>query len=82
MGLSVEDIFEELKELKQELSEAKQQKSEKKGQLSEQLKSLKTFDVDSVVEAKKEMFSLKKRREKGESDIISGFEKLREKFEW
>ena len=82
MGLSVEDIFEELKELKQEMAEAKQQKSEKKGQLSEKLKSLKTYDVNSVVEAKKEVISLKKKKDEVETNIFSGFKELKMRYEW
>jgi predicted nucleic acid-binding Zn-ribbon protein len=79
---TIEDIFEELEQLKSEIGAAKQEKAEKTGQLSEQMKTLKSFDVNSVSEAKKKILFLKKEAAKLEEEITIAFNELKEKYEW
>jgi predicted nucleic acid-binding Zn-ribbon protein len=79
---TVEEIMEELKTLKAEIDDAKQIKAEKTGQLSEQMKTLKTFGVNSVEESKKKIASLKKKHEELEKTILADFKVLKEQYEW
>ena len=79
---TVEEIFEELEELKSEIAMAKQDKAEKTGQLSEQMKALKSFGIDSVQDAKKKIISMKKELEELKEKITTSFEKLKENYEW
>lgn len=78
----IETIFKELEKLKKEVEAAKQERAEKKGQLSEKMNALQSFDVKSIAEAKKKTIQLQKEMGKLETEIVSGFEKLKESYEW
>ena len=78
----IETIFNELEVLKKEISNAKQEKDRKTGQLSEQMKSLQSFKVKDIQEAKKKITTLQKKIKAWEEKIVSGFETLQKSYEW
>ena len=82
MPKDIEEIFDELKDLKEEIESAKTERAEKKGRLSEQMKALKNYGVKTIAEAKKKITTLQKESRALEKDIIAKFEELKESYEW
>lgn len=79
---TVEEIFAELEKLKEEISLAKQEKAEKTGQLSEQMKTLKSFGVNSIAEATKKVAELQREIPELEEQITTAFTELKANYEW
>jgi len=82
MPESIENILENLENLKEQIAEAKQEKAEKDGALSEQMKALKSFGVQSLVDAKRKLRVLETEIAKLGRKIVTDYGTLREKYEW
>ncbi len=78
----IETIFRELEDLKEEISSATQEKDQKTGQLSEQMKALQSFKVKDITEAEKKITILQKKSKSWKNKIVSGFDKLKEGYEF
>lgn len=78
----INEIIEEVQELKVDIDNAKQEKSKYEGVLSEHMKSLKKLEVSSVKDGNKKLESSKKELVKLEDKIKKLFSELQEKYEW
>jgi hypothetical protein len=80
--MDVDTVLKELNGFKLIIEEAKQDKGEAKGALSEQMKALKSYDIDSVKEAKKIIKDNKKRLPVLLEKLTTDFEELKSGYEW
>lgn len=79
---NIDEIMEELEEIRNSIQDAKQEKAECEGALSEQMKTLKSFGVKTVAEGKEKLKILETKITTLEKKIEAGFEKLKENYEW
>jgi len=80
--VDIDEILQELKDIKNDIAEAKQEKAKLEGVLSEHLKSLKNMGIKSVADGHKKVKTLKAEIEKLESAIQKQFSSLQQNYEW
>ena len=78
----IDQIVQELADIKQDIQDAKEEKAKCEGALAEQLKTLKSMGVKSVVDGKKKIMLLKKEILKLETNIQKQYAELKTAYEW
>jgi hypothetical protein len=78
----IDQIVQELTDIKQDIQNAKEEKAKCEGALTEQLKTLKSMGIKSVVDGKKKVQILKKEILKLEDDIQTQYIELKEAYTW
>ncbi len=80
--MEINEIVNELKQIKEDIDDAKQEKAETEGRLTEQMKTLKSFGVSSIAEAQKKVTQLGRQIEKLEITIAEDYEELQGAYSW
>jgi hypothetical protein len=80
--MEVDKILEELSTIKDEIAQAKTEKAESEGALKEQVKLLKSFGVNTVIEGKKKLKTIEGQIKKLDAKIQTEYATLKEDYEW
>jgi len=78
----IEQIVQELTDIKQDIQNAKEEKAKCEGALAEQMKALKAMGVKSIADGKKQINLLQQKTAKLEAKIHTQYSKLQESYEW
>lgn len=76
------DILQKLNSMKKKTDEAKQKKARKEGQYEELLKTLKSYNCNTIEEAEKVIRETMKDKEVKEKQLLQGIKELEENYDW